>query len=231
MGGQPLTAPHLCIGTGEEIMQKTDKHQSGGETQADNTEELVTEVQHVLEQLEKPGAGPLEGLLMERLENIEQKLRRLEVMIESSRLSGPMLNLNELIENIIVARINADRDTSLQALRTVVGKLLEGSGGQDRAGMHGSEGADAASTGHATAPVPAERTVSIPDKAKEKLSNREQEIVEQLLEGKSNKEISEALNISEKTVKNNLWRIYRKFGVDSRNKLFHLLVSNDHTTY
>ncbi len=43
--------------------------------------------------------------------------------------------------------------------------------------------------------------------------------------GKSNREISEALGISDKTVKNHLWKIYRKLGVGNRSQLFHKLIS------
>lgn len=48
------------------------------------------------------------------------------------------------------------------------------------------------------------------------LSEREQEVFQQLLEGKSNKEISFALAIAEKTVEEHLTNIYRKLGVKSR---------------
>ena len=59
----------------------------------------------------------------------------------------------------------------------------------------------------------------------EALSKREIEILDQLLEGKSNREISEALAISQKTVKNHLWRIYRKLGVENRAQLLSRLIT------
>ncbi len=55
------------------------------------------------------------------------------------------------------------------------------------------------------------------------ISPREGEVIEQLLAGKSNKEIQKALFISPSTVKNHLTSIYRKLGVDSRARLIALL--------
>jgi DNA-binding NarL/FixJ family response regulator len=57
------------------------------------------------------------------------------------------------------------------------------------------------------------------------VSRREREVLIQLFGGKTNREISRELGISEKTVKNHLWRIYRKLGVDNRTQLFHRLIS------
>lgn len=56
-------------------------------------------------------------------------------------------------------------------------------------------------------------------------SKREKEILSHLLSGKSNREISGELGISEKTVKNHLWKLYRKLGVRNRTQLFHHLIS------
>jgi DNA-binding CsgD family transcriptional regulator len=52
------------------------------------------------------------------------------------------------------------------------------------------------------------------------LSKREQEIFVLMLKGKSNKEIGEALFISVKTVKNHIYNIFQKLGVNSRIKLY-----------
>ncbi|MBN2071049.1 MAG: response regulator transcription factor [Candidatus Krumholzibacteriota bacterium] len=58
------------------------------------------------------------------------------------------------------------------------------------------------------------------------LSRRENEILHTMLRGFNNREIAEELEISEKTVKNHLWKIYRKFGVDNRTQLFHNLLKS-----
>jgi DNA-binding CsgD family transcriptional regulator len=51
------------------------------------------------------------------------------------------------------------------------------------------------------------------------LSNREQEVVDLLRQGKSNKLIASALNVSERTVEFHLNNIYKKFQVSSRVEL------------
>ena len=50
----------------------------------------------------------------------------------------------------------------------------------------------------------------------ELLSEREQEVFQLLLQGKSNKEIALSLGISQKTVEEHLTSIYAKIGVKSR---------------
>ncbi len=55
------------------------------------------------------------------------------------------------------------------------------------------------------------------------LSNREIEIAEQLLEGKSNKMIAQSLGITERTVEFHLKNIYEKYQVNSRVELILLL--------
>ena len=57
------------------------------------------------------------------------------------------------------------------------------------------------------------------------ISKREREVLIQLLGGKTNREISHELGISEKTVKNHLWKIYRKLDVENRTQLFNRLIS------
>lgn len=57
------------------------------------------------------------------------------------------------------------------------------------------------------------------------ISRREREVLVQLLGGKTNREISRELGISEKTVKNHLWKIYRKLNVENRTQLFNRLIT------
>jgi len=58
------------------------------------------------------------------------------------------------------------------------------------------------------------------------ISNRELEIIQQLLVGKSNKEIEDTLFISFNTVKNHIYNIYQKLGVKSRGQLLYFI--NNH---
>lgn len=56
------------------------------------------------------------------------------------------------------------------------------------------------------------------------LSRREKEILELVLQGKSNKEIRDLLYISVRTVRNHVYNIYQKLGVKSRGQLVHLVM-------
>ncbi len=56
------------------------------------------------------------------------------------------------------------------------------------------------------------------------ISKREQEIIELLLEGNSNKEITQKLFISLHTVKNHIYNIYQKMGIKSRYQLLNMFI-------
>jgi DNA-binding CsgD family transcriptional regulator len=56
------------------------------------------------------------------------------------------------------------------------------------------------------------------------ISRREQEILQLILKGKTNKDIEDALFISIRTVKNHIYNIYQKFGVKTRLELIHLIL-------
>jgi DNA-binding CsgD family transcriptional regulator len=58
------------------------------------------------------------------------------------------------------------------------------------------------------------------------LSRRELEVVENIIEGKTNQEIAELLSISEKTVKTHVTHIFNKTGVENRIQLFNILREN-----
>ncbi len=60
------------------------------------------------------------------------------------------------------------------------------------------------------------------------ISKREQEIIRLLLDGKSNKQIEEALFISYHTVKNHLYNIYQKLGIKNRYELVHMVTRFQH---
>jgi len=56
----------------------------------------------------------------------------------------------------------------------------------------------------------------------EKLSRRQQQLLTMIDQGLSNREIAEALDISEHTVKVHLWRLFRRLNVKSRSQASHL---------
>ncbi|MCU0285531.1 MAG: LuxR C-terminal-related transcriptional regulator, partial [Acidobacteria bacterium] len=56
---------------------------------------------------------------------------------------------------------------------------------------------------------------------KHNISSREREIIHLILKGKTNKDIEDVLYISVRTVKNHIYNIYQKFGVNSRLELIH----------
>lgn len=59
----------------------------------------------------------------------------------------------------------------------------------------------------------------VPTSAGLSLTKREMEIASLVAAGKSNRQISRSLNISEHTVKNNLFRVFEKIGIGSRVEL------------
>ncbi|MEU5668457.1 helix-turn-helix domain-containing protein [Streptomyces longwoodensis] len=56
----------------------------------------------------------------------------------------------------------------------------------------------------------------LPDNRIESLTDRENEVFHLLVTGMSNRQIGRTLGIAERTVKNNLHSVYRKFGVSGR---------------
>ncbi len=58
------------------------------------------------------------------------------------------------------------------------------------------------------------------------ITSREQEIIECICQGLSNKEIAKTLSLSEHTVKAHLSTIFKKFNVTSRSKLVSLAMSS-----
>jgi DNA-binding CsgD family transcriptional regulator len=56
------------------------------------------------------------------------------------------------------------------------------------------------------------------------ISRREREIIGLILKGKSNKEIKDILCISFSTVKNHIYNVYQKIGINSRSQLMHMVM-------
>jgi DNA-binding CsgD family transcriptional regulator len=60
-----------------------------------------------------------------------------------------------------------------------------------------------------------------------KISKREREVIQLILEGKSNKQIQERLFISPHTVKNHIYNLYQKIGIKSRSELMFLVMKRN----
>ena len=60
----------------------------------------------------------------------------------------------------------------------------------------------------------------------EPLTDRENDVLEWLLEGLSNKEIADTLQITEQCVKNHLRAIYKKRGVTSARQIYALVLKS-----
>ena len=67
-----------------------------------------------------------------------------------------------------------------------------------------------------------------PATAVEKLSNKESQIVELVVEGFKNKEIASRLFLSEQTIKSHLGRIFRKMQVKNRSQLVSMIFKERH---
>jgi DNA-binding NarL/FixJ family response regulator len=63
------------------------------------------------------------------------------------------------------------------------------------------------------------RAAATRDNTVDRLSRREQQIVEALLTGCTNKEIARRLGVSDQTIKNQLTTLYRKLGMGGRLEL------------
>jgi DNA-binding NarL/FixJ family response regulator len=71
---------------------------------------------------------------------------------------------------------------------------------------------------------------TVPDikaKGTESLTKREREVLELLVQGLSNREISKRMSLSQHTVKNYILHIFDKMGVSSRAELLYLILSQD----
>ena len=71
-----------------------------------------------------------------------------------------------------------------------------------------------------------DNNILLPIINKYQITKRESEIVKLILSGKSNKEIEDILCISILTVKNHIYNIYNKLGINSRHQLFHFFTKS-----
>lgn len=166
----------------------------------------------------KPDSTRRYEKLSVRLTEIEQVLKKIEMQLDTTEPKDSCFDINNPIEKIVVGGINAYREIIYNALSVAFSDILGNSREIERTDRIGDDFHEAINGGSEINRI----LSNITDKyGKKVISRREKEILANLLWGRSNKEISLELEISEKTVKNHLWKIYQKLGVNSRTQLLH----------
>jgi DNA-binding CsgD family transcriptional regulator len=182
-------------------------------------EKLLNEVLEPASPFERrTGTGNAEGLPV--LESAETSYRALMLKVKSNR--DLMLEITERLGSIT----NEQNELSLIVLYDLISELgsfvLENARAISKIarnlGIEPEAGKIESGT-HQTGSTRRGGKTDVP------MTARERQILRELLGGKTNREISLSLDINEKTVKNHLWKLYRKWGVRSRTQLFHKLVS------
>jgi DNA-binding CsgD family transcriptional regulator len=148
-----------------------------------------------------------------RMKRIEREIDNLRHQLREQR--PPVTDTEEHLDRIITKHISSILEKVIESVVAAATDILDASR---------EIGAPRAEIGH-DLPPHAKCRSAMPVPPSSMVSNREHEILARLLEGKSNREISKVVGISEKTVKNHLWKIYRKLGVKSRSQLFHYMMS------
>ncbi len=214
----------------------------------------MIEIEHLLRELERSKSVALGDALSSRLETIEHKLGNLERLLGSFSPANAPARLDDLMERIIASRIRSDLESSVQSLHLVQSYLHDHTQAPPPAGSAGApsdvrigetprfapdDAIPAGTTRHGTAGPGGgnlddtlerilERTGARDKDAVMRLSKRKREILYHLLLGKRNRTIAAELDITEKTVKNTLYNVYRILLVQSRSQLIHRLLSPIH---
>ncbi len=183
-------------------------------------EDIISRLERLVQEIAcSQASAPTDGLPL-KLEKIRRELKELDR--RPAGVNGSPLVLTDEIEQTILARMGAFQRVIFKSMMAICSNVLDNSRAIDQLNS-------------VVDTLPGERKGSFDvrrmlsnietKRCGAALSRRENEILTQLLGGKNNKEISGELGISDKTVKNHLWKIYRKLGVESRTQLFHKLIS------
>ena len=181
---------------------------------------VISRLQHLVQEIAESHATERNGGVLPKLDMIRRELKEMD---RQSTVSGSAsLPFVDEIEHAIVGRVGAFQRAIFKSMMAICSNILDNSHEIERLNCIINSLPE---TKKGTIDIG--RIVSNVDAGRsgDPLSVREKEILTQLLWGKSNKEISVELGISDKTVKNHLWKIYRKLDVDSRTQLFHKLIS------
>ncbi|MGO4353516.1 response regulator [Rhizobium sp. RAF36] len=153
---------------------------------------------------------------------------RPDVLVTDLSMPGDTLAALELIQKnyegtkVVVFTATANIDTAIQVLNLgVCGYVLKGSTARDlyEAIKTVHDGSTFITPGFATKVILSMKTAEVRRKAQmqKRLSAREEQIVNYLLQGKTNREIASMLDISEKTVKHYMTILMQK--LDARNRV------------
>jgi len=176
------------------------------------------EIRNILNELDGSEFVHAQENLSRRLDKIHSELGKMEMRAWLG--SDPRLHIERMLGEIIGERLDAHLRSIHDSLHELCVHTLANS--REIRNM-------ITRLPETSAETPAEKSRGVPAPSVRKygilagLSAREREVVEYLLSGKTNREIAVRLGICERTVKNHLWRIYRKLGVENRSQLFSML--------
>ena len=190
---------------------------SGVETAHANT--VTSEIRNILNELDSSEFVHTHEHLSRRLDKIHSELGKIELRAWLG--SEPKLHVERMLGEIISERLDSHLRSIHDALHEVCVNILENSREIRKLNNRLSDQPPKTST-HRSKQCNGSGVRN--DGLLIKLSNREREVVEHLLSGRTNREIADHLEISERTVKNHLWKIYKKMGVETRTQLFSMLV-------
>lgn len=183
-------------------------------------EEIKKELKNTLQNIDREGNKHIPRNVSSTVARIERELTRLEEQINDVDSHDPVFY--DTIGRISTSQIDRYRNTVFRAFNAVCTNILLNTHEIERLNDIVVKLPNVTSGELAIKRMLMK--IDSTDGASS-ISKREREVLIQLLGGKTNREISHELGISEKTVKNHLWKIYRKLDVENRTQLFNRLIS------
>lgn len=179
---------------------------------------VSSEIRSILSELDRSEFVHAQEHLSRRLDNIHSELGKIEMRAWLG--SEPKLHIERMLGEIISEMLDLHLRSIHDALHEVCANILENSREMRKMNVRLS---DLSSKPCGVKGEQVDASGMRKDDTLAKLSSREREVVDHLLSGRANREIADRLEISERTVKNHLWKIYKKMGVETRTQLFSML--------
>ena len=176
---------------------------------------VSSEIRSILNELDRSEFVHAQDHLSKRLDKIHSELGKIEMRAWLG--SEPKLHIERMLGEIISERLDAHLRSIHDTLHEICVTILDNSREMRKMNARLS---DPSSSPCCAESGQGDTSGTRNDSILAELSNREKEVVEHLLSGKTNREIADRLEISERTVKNHLWRIYKKMAVETRTQLF-----------